>query len=226
MGLVDPCSLAGTLANLDEALLSGQRLTAAARHEAAVWLAARVGQEGSYCGLPAPTEQDRAPGFRLFTGEPVTSQAGRGCKLGFEATWALTVLHPSAARLAQAAHACRQRVLERYSQEVVRSRGMYCCYSCSVAGWRALGVAEETWAQPLLDAGIGLLRARRLDNGRWDKFPYWYTLLSLCHLDTVAAREEMRHAAGALGKWLSGRHAETPVTGRRRLVGQRVLERV
>jgi hypothetical protein len=225
MTLVNPNSLAATLANINDAVFRGD-LPAGEREPAAEWIASRVGVFGSYRGLPAPTGKDRHKKLRLYTGELVGSHAGTGCKLGFEATWALAVLHPKKASVQKAAQACRDIAVERFAQETARRRGMYCCYSCSVAGWRALGSAGQPQADKLLEAGLALLRGSRLGNGRWDKFPFWYTVLALSDLETPEARAELRHAAAVLEQFIGRRQKPDATARRRRLLAKHVLERV
>ena len=223
MSLLDTSSLAGTLCRINDALISGGPLPAADRNEAAEWIASRMKAFGSYRGLPAPTGRDRHKKLRLYTGEIVGSHAGTGCKLGFEATWALAVLKPTQPAVRRAAAACRDIAIERFAQETARRRGMYCCYSCSVAGWRALGIAGDPQAKKLLSAGLSLLRELRLKSGRWDKFPFWYTVLALSDLNHTAAIAELRHAARALER---GIRAGDAVARRRQALARRVLERI
>ena len=223
MSLIDVNTLAGTLGNINDALLRGEKFSLADRNQAAAWITERAGAPGSYCGLPAPTGRDYGTKLRLYTGEIVGSHAGTGCKLGFEAAWALTVLAPTRAAPAKAAERCRERVIERFAQETARRRGMYCCYSCSVAGWRALGVFREAQAGELLGAALSLLKSLRDGRGRWEKFPFWYTVLALHDLDRPDALAELRHAAGALKRPLRGKENPDPVCRRRRLLAEWVL---
>lgn len=225
MGLVDPKSLAVTLGRINLALLEGENLSRQERKDAASWIASRMDAPGSYRGLPAPTGTDRHTKLRLFTGETVGSHAGTGCKLGFEATWALAVLRPKEAPVVRAAESCMDRVIERFAQETARRQGMYCCYSCSCAGWRALGAAPAGQAGDLLKAGLAILRSCRDGKGRWHQFPFWYTLLALNGMDRPDALEEMRYAAPALERAVRGK-AMDAFSRRRRLLAGAVLERV
>ena len=192
----------------------------------AAWIAGRVGEPGSYCGLPAPTGKDRHAKLRLFTGEVVGSHAGTGCKLGFEATWALTVLAPTAAAVARTAQTCREIAVQRFAQETARRQGMYCCHSCSNAGWRALAICPPRQAGRYLDAGLAILSGLRDGKGRWEKFPFWYTVLALSDMEHDAALAELRYAAPALQRALRAKPKPDPVTRRRALLAERVLERV
>jgi hypothetical protein len=226
MALVNNTTLAGTLCNIREALLQGETLSAAQQDNAAAWIASRVDAPRSYRGLPAPTGRDYSTKLRLFTGETVGSHAGTGCKLGFEATWAMTVLRPTKPAVARVAETCRQRALERFAQETARRRGMYCCYSCSNAGWQALAVTPGNDADDLLEAGLALLRPLRTDAGRWSKFPFWYTVLALSDMDRASALAELRHAAPALQRAMKGRPKRDAANQHRLLLARLVLDRI
>ena len=226
MSPVNPKSLADTLNRIRWGRLRGEVFPKKAREEAASWIASRMSAPESYRGLPAPTFSDYHTKLRLFTGETVGSRAGTGCKLGFEAAWALSVLQPTAPETADAAATCRQRVIERYAQEQARRQGMYCCYSCSVAGWPTLHAAGSGEAARLLGAAMALLRADRNGRGQWARFPFWYTVLALAEMPLPATAEELRYAAPALERALrSGKKRDTFVL-RRRLLAQQVLERL
>jgi hypothetical protein len=88
-----------------------------------------------------------------------------------------------------------------------------------------LGACADGTAKELLEAGISLLSSLRGPTGRWRKFPFWYTVLALHDLDSPAALAELRFAAPALERARRGR-APDQFSPRRRLLAQRVLERV
>ncbi|NQU09941.1 hypothetical protein HQ590_04055 [bacterium] len=176
--------------------------------------------------MPAPTAADYRTKLHLFTGETVSSGAGKGCKLGFEATWALAVLRPRQAAAVAAGESCRQRVIGLFAQDALRHRGMYCCCSGSVAGWRVLAAGRTAEGRRLLNAGLACLRAQRDGRGRWQVFPFWYTLLALHDLSQPRALEELRYAAPALERALRGEPTGDRYQQRRRLLAERVLERI
>ena len=103
---------------------------------------------------------------------------------------------------------------------------MYCCYSCSTAGWQALGVTPGTDADELLEAGLSLLRSLRSSTGRWSKFPFWYTVLALSDMDRPSALAELRHAAPALQRAMKARPKQDKVAQRRLSLAEHVLNRV
>lgn len=231
MKLIHDTSLAATLNNITAAHLQGITLPQAQREQAAAWIAAKCGTAGSYRDLPAPTAEDYHSRLRLFTGEVIGSHAGTGCKLGFEATWAMTHLRPRAKAVVAAAEACRERTLEMFVRERARRQGLYCCLSCGVAGWRAMGAmiqhgqnAEQ--ASRYADLAVGLLRTHRDGKGRWLKFPFWYSVLGICDLGSDAAGDELRYAAPSLQRFLDRKPAADDLARRRTLLAQYALARV
>jgi len=221
MALVNEQSLAQTLNKITHAWLTGTQLSADDRIDAARWIAARVGIAGSYSGLPAPTEVDYGDNVYLYTGETVRSNAGIGCKLGFEAVWALAQLNVHDAAVRQATLQAQARTLTLFDRQPSRAKGMYCCYSCSQAGWRALATIEG--GQPFLTLGVELLHNSRDGKGRWAKFPFWYSVLALTHNQTKAARAEIQYAAPALERFLRRKDFGQLHDARRELLAQKAL---
>ena len=221
MGIVDTTSLAGTLNALTLAVLEGRKLSQADRR-AAAWIAGRLKQKG-YCGLPAPTEADRHRKLVLFTGEQFGSRAGTGCKLGFEATWALATLDADQPAAAAALKTCREIVIGRFVQD---RKGMYCCCSCSNAGWRALSVLPGAEPEKYLRLGIEMLHSCRESNGRWSKFPFWYSVLALSQAQLKQAKQELAFAAPALEKALRKPDGDDEFAQHRKLLARYVLGRI
>ena len=56
-------------------------------------------------------------------------------------------------------------------------------------------VSDMQGAQQHLAAGMKTLKQHRAGNGRWRRFPFYYTLLALMDIDLKAARDELRYAA-------------------------------
>lgn len=70
-----------------------------------------------------------------------------------------------------------------------------------------------------------MLAASRADNGRWGRFPFFYTLLALTEIDIPTARLELRWAAPAVERSLKALRRAGHYTQRRRAVLKRALER-
>jgi hypothetical protein len=77
-----------------------------------------------------------------------------------------------------------------------------------------------------LSSGVDILRTHRHADGRWRRFPFYYTLLALLEFDDKKATHEMEYAAPRLESIL--RHPDTGdhYASRRRAVAEQVLARI
>ena len=232
MGWVDPTSLSATVDAVNEVLFFGRKVSKTRRTEAAKWIAARQGLAGAYAGMFAPTGKDRAEGIRLFTGESIRSGGGAAHVLGEEACRALILLDVPLKAVRDALARATQGMAERLRKAERRERncgrpwlGEYCCGTCSVGLWRHLAVGGLEDAERHLAAGLKALKAARLGNGRWRRFPFYYGLLVLGEVDVPGAVAEMRYAAPVLERLLKRKPKDEPYDARRRAVAERVLAR-
>lgn len=116
MNLLDKNSLAKTIDAVNEALFFGRRIPETESRRVVAWLAARQGLPGSYSGMFAPTALDFENGFRLFTGEQITSGAATSHILGEETCRALLLLG-TGIKEAQAAMQVATRSMDRRLSE-------------------------------------------------------------------------------------------------------------
>lgn len=227
MKIVDPKSLATTLDALSEAFFLGKKLTKAEKIEAAKWIASRQGQPRSYANMFAPTDRDYAVGIRLFTGEWVRSGAATGHILGEEACRALILLNVPDASVRDALNRASlgmQKVLDGHEASG-GSLGMYCCGTCTPALWRNLSVGGLKDHGRVLAAGMKVLKQHREGNGRWKRFPFYYTLLALSEIELPSAIKEMQYAAPVLKRILRRSPKPDKFDKRRRILAERVLAR-
>ena len=217
-------SLAETLDGVNEAFFYGRKLPKAERQRTATWIAARQGLPGSYRQMFAPTDRDMSEGIRLFTGEKNRTRAGSSHMLGQEACRALILLKAPGAEIRKALKQASQ-----WQQWLAGSRdarsGTYCCGKCSVALWRHLAVGGfgELDADKWFRAGMTTLKASRLGDGRWRRFPFYYTLLALSEIDLPAARKERQYAAPVCEAMLKRKPTDDHIDLRRRHLAERVL---
>lgn len=223
MLLIHPSSLGATVDAVNEALFFSRAITESQRQEAARWIAGRHGLPRAYANMFAPTEHDFGEGVRVFTGERLPTRAGTAHILGEEACRALILLNvPGTRDIVKMASA---QMIERVADVERRGypAGIYCCRKCSVAFWRHLAVGGLADAERRLAAGIEILRSQRADSGRWNTFPFHYTVLALADIDLPAATAELRYAAPALERVLKTRPKADRYDRRRRSLAQRVL---
>ncbi|MBS4015097.1 MAG: hypothetical protein KGZ86_01475 [Candidatus Latescibacteria bacterium] len=218
-------SLAQTLDNLNEVFFYNQPLRKADKQTAAKWLASRRGKAGSYAGMFAPTPKDFAQGVKVFTGEPVTSNAAIGHILGEEACRALIQLKVKTPEINRALKKATNGMLKRlyYDPTTPKLRGMYCCGICSASYWRHLVVGGLDHSEKRLVLGMKALKEHRKGNGEWNRFPFYYTLLALNEIKLKQALAEMQYAAPILEKYLKRATSKSKYTVRRRDLAERIL---
>ena len=228
MSMVDPDSLAETLDALEEVGFFGLTMAMPVRKEAAKWIAARVGGDRSYRGMPAPTTRDYAGGVRLFTGERVTTGAGTGHVLGQEACRALVRLDVPLVSVREDLARGQEGMARRFTalRREPGFDGRFCCATCTVAVWRHASTGGFPAGAALLPAGLRWLKERRDGTGRWAGIPFWYALLALADIERRDARAEMRYASPVLERVLARRPKPDRYDRRRRLLAERTLAAV
>jgi hypothetical protein len=224
MKLVNEESLAATLDAVSEALYSERPIPQAEREETASWIAGRQGLPRAYADMFAPTAADFAGGVRLFTGEKVSSRVGTSHILGEEACRILLLLDSRQATVVEAMRRASHGMQERLASEPP-SDGMYCCGTCSPAFWRHLAAGGLSDGEALLTAAMRTLKGYRTADGKWRRFPFYYTLLAASEIDLPIAGDELRHAAPACQRLLKRPAGEAGYNARRRRLAEKVLAR-
>ena len=70
------------------------------------------------------------------------------------------------------------------------------------------------------------LKKHRDREGKWGRFPFYYTLLALTEIDSTAARIEKEYAAPLLERFLKKKGKPTRYHERRRKVAERILGQI
>jgi hypothetical protein len=225
MVTVNTESLAETVDAVNDAFFHRRRLTKSNRKELARRIAQRRGKPGAYAGMFAPTDQDLHTGVRVYTGELIRSGAAIGHIIGEEACRALILLSVEDNTIREALERATSGMLRRLRQteDMSKVHGMYCCGTCSVAYWRHIMVGGLDRNKERLAAGMLALGARRTDDGRWRRFPFYYTLLALSEINLKPALDEMRHAAPLLERYVKRKVADNRFSERRHILCERIL---
>jgi hypothetical protein len=227
MKLVNERSLAATLDNINEVMFFNRTLSVHDKKEATAWLADRRGLPGSYAGMFAPTRKDFAAPVRVFTGEKVASGAATSHILGEETCRALILLNDPRKRVVQALQQASDSMYARIRQCETGTGviGMYCCGICSVSMWRHLAAGGFRQQAKRLKAGMNALKAHRDGNGRWRRFPFYYTLLALLEIGTKQAREEISYATPVCRRLLPRQTGRAMYARRRKALLGMILPR-
>jgi hypothetical protein len=213
-------SLAATLDAVNEELFNGGSLSAAQAEEVSRWLAGRQRGSGSQAGLFVPTEYDYEEGTRLFTGEKLRTKLATRNVLTAEAGRVLALLGDPSPGVRGA--------LERADGWLSRQcfAGTCTIGECahSMAGlMRYLAAGEGAGREARLEGHVRTLSRCRNGKGRWQRFPFYYTLLALTEIDLPVAVEELRYAAPACRRFLRREADEDAYARRCRAVVQRAL---
>jgi hypothetical protein len=197
-------SLIELVDEVNDAHFWGRSLAADRRKALAGKIAQRQGAGGAYAATFALSPVERLGGIKLFTGEPTQSAAARHIA-GEEACRALRLLKPADRAARAALDTATENLLRCLSRSEAMTEhrmggnpGLFCCGRCTVAVWRHLLAGGFDRREERLTAGIKRLRQHRTEGGRWNTFPFWYTISALLEADVSEAIAELKHAAGML----------------------------
>ncbi len=218
-------SLAKTVDSVNEAFFFDQPVTAAEREEVALWIARRQGLPGAYANMFAPTDADAKNGIRLFTGERLGPSASLRHVSGEEACRALLLLRSRSHEVTSALDRATEGMRGALKRAKEDNREKFCCGTCDPALWRHITAGGLRGADEWLAKGMKVLKGFRDGNGRWQRFPFYYTLLALSEIDLPAARQEIRYAASVCERLLARTKPSNSITRRRIAVVERVLSK-
>jgi hypothetical protein len=172
----------------------------------------------------APTDEDLRNGVRVYTGELISSGAAIGNVLGEEACRVLILLGVDDSAIREALERATGGMLcrRRQTEDSDKVHRMYCGIY-SAACWRNVMVGGLDRNEERLTAGMVALRAHRIDDGHWRRFPLYYTLLAFSEIDLRQAPDEMRYAAQLLERHVKKRVLDSRFSERRRIISERIL---
>ncbi|TCO51237.1 hypothetical protein EV646_101220 [Kribbella antiqua] len=203
----------------------GGKLPAAERLRVARWLAARQGLPGAYAGTFGGFRRELEEGIVVFTGERITSASARHI-LGEETSRALRSLGVADPAVRDALDRAGEGLMQCLERAARANPGTFCCGKCTVGLWRNLEAGNLDRGEERLSKGIGELRFRRTNDGEWQAYPFWYTVLALTGVDMPEARRELEYAASKLETAAGKRHVSTRSALRRQELARRALARV
>jgi hypothetical protein len=220
-------SLAETLRNLESVRLGFSTAKRAEVDRTLDWILGRQGLEGSYkvtekFGLFALAPDD-LPGAYLMTGEKLPPAASNRHILGQEALRALALWNRLDTDNAQnGLHALncildinRKRTGEKITP--VRFSGQFCCTKCTLALLRTVSAVKSLDWEKTLSGGIQSITATRDGKGRWNRLPYYYTLLTLSNCDVPSAKNELEYASSSALRLISRYQQKTDLASQFRL---------
>ncbi len=192
-------SLAETLWRLEEVRMGFAVLPRIEVNEALDWIQERQGMEGSYevedHSFFAPAEKDEEK-VELITGERFDSTGGTDHILGQEALRALMLWGRGEEMKTKRGLKALYTLLDvEQDFGTPRESGYFCCAKCSVSLLKTVSVVKtESWEETLAQ-GVDKINQNRDGEGRWGKYPFYYTLLALSEIESDSAIDELRYAA-------------------------------
>ena len=216
-------SLAATVDRVNDRLFRGGGIEGDEAGRVIDALLARRVLDGSRAGLFEPSDKDASKPVRLFTGERVHTKLALRHVLSLEAGRILHLLDGDREDV-QAAVDGLLTVSWRTCYGKDHCIIGECAYS-SIAFLRLLASLERPEHTDWIEEHIDLIRHHRDRTGRWDRFPFHYTALSLVEANTLSAHRELDYADQALRR--SGRRGrgDRQAEGRRRGLLDVVRER-
>lgn len=218
-----PTSLARTVDSVNEDFFFGKSVSLQQREEVALWIAGQQGLPGAYANMFAPTTYDIKNGIRLFTGEMLASSAALRHISGEEASRALILLNSRSNEIKAALARATDGMLSALERAKQSKRDFFCCGTCDPSLWRHITAGGLQGAEEWLVRGMKALKAHRDGNGRWRRFPFYFTLLALSDIDLPSATQEMRYTAKVCERCLVRVRTSDPFAHRREIVLERVL---
>ncbi|MBN1233026.1 MAG: hypothetical protein JXA60_06730 [Candidatus Coatesbacteria bacterium] len=227
MTILNKESLAETIDAFNEAVFFSKTLTGKEKEETAMWIASRRGLPDSYAGMFAPTEQDLSSPITLFAGDRISTKAATGHILGEEACRVLILINSSNEKVQEALKKATNNMIKKltYARENHDLFGTYCCGICTVSLWRHLAAGGLNEPGKRLEAGLEILKKCRLGDGKWKRFPFFYTLLALLEMDTRMAIEEMKYSQKSCETYLKRARGNSKYTIRKKSIAERVLDK-
>ncbi len=207
--LLDERSLAETLWRLEEVRMGFSQAEEDEVERALDWVASRQGMEGAYPveghRLFAPAEEDKDE-VELITGERFQSTGGTDHILGEEALRALILWGREEDDAAQRGVKALEAILDLEEDSGThRDSGLFCCAKCSVAMLKTVSIARTEAYEKTIRNGIQNIKKSRDGEGRWNSYPFYYTLFALSEIKTPEALAELRYA-GEKAEGLLGRY--------------------
>ena len=230
MNYLNTNSLFETVDNVSEALLFDLKIEEEERSAIANFIVNQQGKPYAYAASYAPTAFDTKHDLILFTGERITTNAGRFHMIAEEASRVLRSLNiadPKIHTSLKQTDDLLKGQINTYIEEGRYPFGMYCCKACSTAMWLNLSAGGLHNDTEMLRAGVEYLKNHRDGNGRWKGFHYYYSLYTLNEMDIEFSLKELKYTAPSVERLLKRKPAEdTRYQVRRNVILEQIIEKV
>jgi len=212
-------SLSRVIDRANDALIVGRTIPDEEKAETVSWLLARQVMTGRDIGSFEPTPEDLKGRAHLYTGERLRTMLAARNVLSAEAARLLVLFggdDPLAHEGVERAASWLEVTCFVESDCAVGE-----CAHSFVSHLRFLSVQEPRSAS--LVRRVGVIRDHRDGNGRWDRFPFYYTVLALSEIVGDAARSELRYSVPAIERARPRSSQNQTFDARRRALLDRII---
>jgi hypothetical protein len=224
MSILHIDSLANTLDDLNDRILREEPIHADEKMKVALWLSSLQGKPRSYRGMFAISTNDRKNETKLFTGEILDSNAALGHILGEETLHALLWLNIQEKNILTAISNAIDSFAGYTDFRGKNPPPMYCCGKCTDAVLRVMNLIPELEAKHYIQSSLKTLKSLRNGEGKWKRFPFYYTLYTL--MDLPGAEEELNYALPVLKRSLKTLKPTDIHKQRKLIIGEKILARL
>jgi hypothetical protein len=219
--LIHETSLSETIDAVSARLAEGKPLPAVEREDVVAWLLGRQIQVGRGGGMFAPFPGEYEAGVRLFTGERLRTRVAMRNVLTLESARILSALAGESADVRKTLS--RSSVAMRHACFALSHCVIGECAHSSIAYMRDAASDRSGDHRKWIEDHLHVIREHRDGQGRWKRFPFYYTLLSLLEVGTPSANAELEYARPACRRVVSRASSGDYVTRRRQIL-ERALE--
>jgi hypothetical protein len=223
MLIVHPTSLAATLDFATEAFFFNKSIPAAHCEELAMMLINRQNHSGTNSGFFIPFAAERETQSRLFSGEQLYTDFARSHIQLIESTRLLKLLSLNKSVVDHSIQIADQRMGTMcYSKFCPKGE----CKSLTIAYMRYLTTCDLKDSGSLLKSFLSKLVGYRDGKGKWNGFPFYYTLLMLLEVADPLATQELQYAAPICEKQRAQNWPRDPFSNRRQAIVTKALARI
>jgi hypothetical protein len=192
MIIVRPTSLASTLDSVSEAFFYQNPIPTSFCEEISSMLVSRQNQFGANAGFFIPFTAEAETQARLFSGEQLHTDFARNHITLIESARALKLLSVDSRSVTQSIQIADTRMHSScYSKFCPKGE----CKSLTIAYMRYLAAGDSLQPDPRTNSFLAKLKDYRDGRGKWNGFPFYYTLLMLSEVGDPLAVQELQYAA-------------------------------
>lgn len=209
-----------------------EKLSATERKQLAKVISDAYAKPGAYANTFALSPSEAKVGVMLFTGERAVSASAKHIS-GEEACRALRLLNVTdksiRSNLDNATKSllkCLDRAEADRQHRMGGNAGLFCCGRCSVAVWRHVLAGGFDRHEERLRTGVSHLKKLRDGEGKWQYFPFWYTISALAEMDVREAIAEIDYAHASLRRAALKTRSKDEFDRRRSEIARRALAKL